>query len=106
LNRHKLLLWLSECTGDDIWSIQHCQQRGVPADWVTELRDVYESGFQSPSQMIYFAEKLVNQFEGVRDVDLACRIAAALGMNVAKIVSSSVSRSDCVNKIKESLEED
>jgi hypothetical protein len=56
--------------------------------------------------MIYFAEKLVNQFEGVRDVDLACRIAAALGMNVAKIVSSSVSRSDCVSKIKESLEED
>lgn len=78
----------------------------MPADWITELRDVYESGFQSASQMIYFAEKLVNQFEGVRDVDLACRIAAALGMNVAKIVSASVSRSDCVNKIKESLEED
>ena len=78
----------------------------MPVDWITELRDVYESGFQSPSQMIYFAEKLVNQFEGVRDVDLACRIAAALGMNVAKIVSSSVSRSDSVSKIKESLEED
>jgi hypothetical protein len=106
LNRDKLLFWLSECTGDDIWSIQHCQQRGLPVDWITELRDVYESGFQSPSQRIYFAEKLVNQFEGVRDVDLACRIAAALGVNVAKIAAASLSRSDCVVKIKESLEED
>lgn len=56
--------------------------------------------------MIYFAEKLINQFEGVRDVDLACRIAAALGLNVAKIVSASANRADCVIKIKELLEED
>lgn len=78
----------------------------MPEDWITQLRDVYESGFQSQSQRIYFAEKLVNQFEGVRDIDLACRIAAALGVNVAKIAAASISRSDCVVKMKESLEEE
>lgn len=106
MNRHKLLHWLAECTGDDIWSMEHCRLRGVPEEWLTQLRDVYESGFQSHSQKIFFGEKLINQFEGVRDVDLACRIAAALGLNIAKIVSESFSRSDCVTKIKESLEDE
>jgi hypothetical protein len=100
------LLWLSECTGDDIWSIQHCRTRGVPEEWILQLRDVYESGFQSQSQMIYFADQLVNQFEGVRDVDLACRIGDALGVNVAKIATRSLTRLNCVAKIKESIEDD
>ena len=106
MNRSWLLVLLQECNGNDIWSFDECHRQGVPNAWVKELRDIYESGFQSNTQTIYYKGKITNQFEGVRDVDLACKIATELGLNLRGILEFAVSRADCVHRIKEALEED
>lgn len=98
-------MWLSECTGDDIWSIDYCRQRQIPPAWVNELCDAYESGFESDKQTIYFRNEVVNQFEGIRDVDLACKIGQYLKVNVARIVERQVSRAAVVREIREAIEE-
>jgi hypothetical protein len=105
MNRSQALLLLSECTGDDIWSVEHCRNRNVPANWISELRDAYESGFASDSQTIYFQLQPVNQFEGVRDVDLACKIGRLLRIDVSQILSSHSTRREVVRAIREAIEE-
>lgn len=105
MNRSRLLVLLQECNGDDIWSFEECQRQGVPKAWIQELCDIYESGFQANTQTIYYKGKVTNQFEGLRDVDLACRIATELGLNLRDILEFSISRMDCVHRIKEALEE-
>ncbi len=105
MNRSQALMWLSECTGDDIWSIDYCRQRQIPPAWVNELCDAYESGFESDKQTIYFRNEVVNQFEGIRDVDLACKIGQYLKVNVARIVERQVSRAAVVREIREAIEE-
>jgi hypothetical protein len=97
---------LSDCTGDEIWSIEHCRRVRVPDTWVADCVDAYESGFDDDSQTIYYRDRVVNQFEGVRDVDIACLIAKQLGLNIARLVESSFSRRDLVNKIRETVEEE
>lgn len=105
MNRSHALMLLSECTGDDIWSIEYCRQRLVPEAWIKQLRDAYESGFDSNDARIFYREKLVSQFAGVRDVDLACKLGQFLGLEIDRIVSSQYSRSGVVRAIREAMEE-
>ncbi|TWT81915.1 hypothetical protein CA13_33700 [Planctomycetes bacterium CA13] len=101
--RHRALALLSECTGDDIWSVQHCRERRVPQRWIEELTDNYESGFQSNSQTIYVKNQLTNQYQGIRDVDLAMRIAQTLGLDVNRVTATASSRRHIVTAIKEAV---
>lgn len=105
MNRSQALKLLTECTGDDIWSIEYCRKRRVPEAWINELRDAYESGFDSNNQTIYYGNEVVNQFEGIRDVDLACKIGRLLKANVARIVQQQNSRAGIVREIRDAIEE-
>lgn len=106
INRLKALVLLTECNGDDIWSVEHCQLRGVPESWVSELADCFESGFSSDTQTIYVGNTATNQYMGVRDVDLAKRIGIALGVDVDRLCDLYPSRADLVRAIKEAIEEE
>jgi len=105
LNQSQALMWLSECTGEDIWSIEYCRKRQIPQLWIDELRDAYESGFESDNQTIYYRNEVISQFEGIRDVDLACKIGQYLKLNVARILERQISRSAVVRAIREAIEE-
>ena len=105
LSRSQALMWLSECTGDDIWSIAYCRKCQIPQSWVDELCDAYESGFDSGCQTIYYRHEAVNQFEGIRDVDLACKIGQFLKLDVARIVERPISRAAVVREIREAIED-
>ncbi len=105
MNRSQSLKLLSECTGDDIWSIDYCLKSHVPTEWIVELQDAYESGFNSINQMIFYRSEVVNQFEGIRDVDLACKIGQLLEVNVSRIVQSQITRAGVVRAIQEAIEE-
>ncbi len=106
LNRLKALTLLSECTGDDIWSIEHCQARGIPADWIEELADCYESGYARDSQTIYYQDRMINQYHGIRDVDLAIKLGEYLGVAVAELIAISPTRSRLVVAIRQAIEEE
>ena len=106
LNRLKALNLLSECTGDDIWSIEHCQLRGVPSVWIEELADCFESGFQNDSQTIYVEDMLVNQYQGIRGVDLAIRLADYLGIDTHMMRDQCLTRAGLVLAIQQAAEED
>lgn len=103
LNRIKALALLSECTGDDIWSLEHCRLRGLPESWIEELSDCFESGFRTNSQTIYLGKLGVNQFEGVRDVDLALKLGAFLGVQVDRLQALWPSRTGLVEAIREAV---
>lgn len=104
-NRMVALSLLSECTGDDIWSVQHCQTRGVPAIWLEELQDCFESSFESDDQTIYVQDQATNQYEGIRDVDLAIKLGSYLGVSVSDLISRSPTRRSLVQAIREVVEE-
>ena len=106
LNRLKALTLLSECTGDDIWSIEHCRARGVPEMWIEELADCFESGFRSDAQTIYVERRVVNQYQGIRDIDLALKLGEYLGVAVGELHAISASRSRLVSAIREAVLED
>ncbi len=105
INRLKALCLLSECTGDDIWSVEHCQQRGIPESWIVELQDCFESGFRSDLQTIYLDNRPINQYRGVRDIDLARRLGEFLGVNLAALEVLAHSRSQLVTAIQHAVEE-
>lgn len=105
ISRSQALTLLSLCDGDEIWSIEYCRQKGVPEVWITELTDAYESGFESDRETIYYAEKPVNQYEGVLAVDLAIKLAKVLGVPMTRILSASRDRGAIVREILETLEE-
>jgi hypothetical protein len=106
LTRLKALTLLSECHGDDIWSVEHCRLRGVPEVWIDELADCYESGFQSSSQTIFVCDEIVNQYHGLRDVDIACKLGAFLGVDVAGLNATAASRVRLVTAIRQAIEEE
>ncbi len=106
LNRLKALTLLSECTGDDIWSVEHCQLRGIPQAWIDELVDCYESGFQRNSQTIYYQDRVINQYQGVRDVDLAIKLGEYLGLSMPELIAVSPSRARLVVAIRQAIEEE
>jgi len=101
--RHRALALLSQCTGDHIWSLDHCRSVRVPENWIAELADRYESGFRSDRQTIYLDDKVTNQYEGVRDIDLAIRIGKSLGLDVDQVTATALSRSATVAAIKEAI---
>ena len=105
-NRLKALTLLSECTGDDIWSLEHCRLRGVPEAWIEELSDCFESGFRSDSQTIYVERRVVNQYQGIRDIDLAMKLGEYLGVPVAELEAISATRARLVSAIRDAILED
>ena len=106
LSELKALKLLEECTGDDIWSVEHCRLRGVPEQWVAELADAFESGFENDMQTIYVDNRPTNQYQGVRDVDLAKKLGQLLGVDIEEIESGVYSRAALVIRIQEAVEED
>lgn len=99
---------LDECTGDDLWSVEHCQSRGVPQDWIDDLADAFETSYRISSQTIYVSDeqtgrRIVNQYYGVRDFDLAKRIGLELGLDIDQIESVALSRQSTVRMIKETV---
>lgn len=106
LNRLQALNLLSECTGDDIWSLDHCRLRRVPESWIEELADCFESGFLQDSQTIYAQGSVVNQYHGIRDVDLAMKLGEYLGVPVTELQAHAATRSTLVRSIQERVEEE
>ncbi len=103
LARHRALAILDQCTGDHIWSWDHCQQQGVPPEWFDQLSDTFESGFRHDSQTIYTDRGVTNQYRGIRDVDLAVQVGRLLGVSVEPILSRYPSRLSIVTAIKHAV---
>ena len=104
--RLNALMLLSECSGDDIWSLEHCRLRRVPVAWIEELTDNFESGFQQDAQTIYVDDHVINQYRGVRDVDLAIKLGEFLGVETQTLVAQAASRRHLVRLIHEAIEEE
>ena len=96
---------LAECRGDEIWSTELCQQKGVPPMWIEELCDTFESGFRSDRETIYDERGLTNQYRGVRDLHLAYKLAEFLGVDVQQATASALGREAEVRALKEAVEE-
>lgn len=105
MNRLRALTLLQECTGDDIWSVEHCRLRQIPETWIEELKDCFESGFKCDSQTIYLANQVTNQYFGVRDVDLAEKLGLSLGLPTDQIRANSISRRAFVQALLDAAEE-
>ncbi|MCC9658330.1 hypothetical protein [Rhodopirellula halodulae] len=102
---------LDECHGDDLWSVEHCRLRRVPEDWIEELADAFESSYRYRDQTISVPDpnlgrRVVNQYHGVRDVDLALKLGRQLGVDVDSIQAISFTRQALVRNIKEAVFED
>ncbi|MCA9128854.1 MAG: hypothetical protein KDB22_17330 [Planctomycetales bacterium] len=105
LTRLKALHLLAECTGDDLWSVSHCRLRGVPDHWISELTDCFESGFDSDRNTIYLDDRVTNQFHGLRDIDLARKLADFLGVDCDSLEHRAMTRQQLVHLIKQAVEE-
>jgi hypothetical protein len=105
MNPLKARILLDECTGRDIWSLEHCQRRGVPQVWIDELQDCFESGFRSDRQTIYHKKRIVNQYQGIRDVDLAYKLAEYLGVDVQATIALAPTPEAEVRALKEAADE-
>ena len=105
MDRIRARLLLEECTGDDLWSLEYCRQQRIPEAWIEEMGDCFESGFRSDRETIYYQERVVGQYEGVRDVDLACRLAKCLGIDPDPLRQQAWDRRDLVRRLKEAVDE-
>jgi len=105
MDRIRARLLLEECTGDDLWSLEYCRQQRIPEAWIEEMGDCFESGFRSDRETIYYQERMVGQYEGVRDVDLACRLARFLGIDPDPLKQQAWDRRDLVRRLKEAVDE-
>lgn len=103
LPRHRILSLLSECTGDEIWNTQHCRDRRLPEIWIKELSDAFESSFDCDRQTIYTDAGATNQYHGIRDVDLAIRLAESLGIRIDSNALARFSRARLVQAIKDAV---
>lgn len=103
--RHRALALLAKCTGDEIWSLDTCRAEGVPPNWVEELADTFESGFQTDRQTIYVEGAITNQYHGVRDVDLAIRIGRSIGLDIGRITATTIGRRSIVQAITDAVME-
>ncbi len=106
LPRHRALALLDQCTGEHVWSPEHCAQRGVPAAWVEELADAHESGFRTDSQTLYTDQGVTNQYYGVHDLRLALRLGAALGVDIDRITARHIGRRAIVSAIKAAVSDE
>ncbi|RMF44096.1 MAG: hypothetical protein D6753_03455 [Planctomycetota bacterium] len=105
MQRIQALALLAECTGDHIWSEDYCRRRGVPQAWIDELADCYESSFFRDTETIYVEDGPTNQYQGVRDVDLAIRLGQFLGIDTASLQTLALTRGGLVRAIREAVEE-
>ena len=103
MRRDRALHLLSQCRGDEIWSVQHCLEQGVPEDWIDRLADAFESGYQTDSQTIYENGKMTNQYHGIRDLDLAIQLASSLGVNTESLQLEWMDRQTAVQAIKDAI---
>lgn len=103
LPRHRVLALLAECSGDEIWSIEYCRNRRIPEAWIVELSDGHESGFKSDSETIYTDQGVTNQYEGIRDIDLAVRLAQSMNIRVTQNDTARFSRARLVQAIKDAV---
>ena len=77
----------------------------IPETWIDELADCFESGFQHDLQTIYVDDRLTNQYQGIRDVDLARKLGQLLGVPVDRLAETIASRRGLVSAIQEAVEE-
>ena len=105
ISRNLALHLLSQCDGDEIWSCDYCRSQRVPEDWITQLRDIYESDFSDPGSTIFEEGRRLSQYEGIRSVDIAVSVAECLGIQVDPWVLSNNHRALIVEWIKERVEE-
>ncbi len=96
---------LLKCTGDEIWNAATCRAEGVPEEWIAELSDNFESGFDSDRNTIYEQEKIVNQYRGVLDLHLAYKLAEYLGIDWRRATANALGRRAEVAAIKAELDE-
>lgn len=102
-----LALWLlSLCDGDEIWSCDYCRSQRVPEDWISRLRDIYESNFADPGSTIYQEGNPLAHYEGVRSVDIAVCVAENLSIKVDPWVLEKNHRAMIVAWIRQRVEED
>lgn len=101
----KAQMLLLKCHGDEIWPEDVCRAAGVPEAWLEELVEQYESGFDTDRNSIYFEGKLVNQFRGVSDLMLACKLADYLGIDWTRTTTHCISRTQKVTALQEALDE-
>ena len=96
---------LLKCQGDEIWDVDTCRSAGIPQQWIEELLDRFESGYDSDRNTIYQDDKMVNQYEGVSDLHLAYKLAEYLGIDWEKASATAISRRGIVAAIKSELDE-
>ena len=105
MDRIKAAMLLLKCRGDEIWSLEVCKAEGLPANWIEELQDCFESGFDTDQNKIYYENKLVNQFQGLPDLLIAYRLADYLGINTQLIRNSTIGRTQQVRAMIAELDE-
>ena len=103
-------LLLLKCTGDEIWSVETCLAAGVPQNWIDELFDCFESGYDTDRNTIYVDdeltdEKMVNQYQGVLDLHLAYKLSEFLGIDWKSLTANKLGRRAEVQALKEALDE-
>ncbi|MFK7769804.1 MAG: hypothetical protein AB8B55_21530 [Mariniblastus sp.] len=96
---------LLKCSGDEIWDIETCRKERIPENWIEELQDRYESGFDTDRNTIYVNEKMVNQYEGVLDLHLAYKLAEFLGIDWKRATAGAIGRQAEVRAIIAELDE-
>lgn len=96
---------LDECRGDEIWPLELCRAKQLPDTWIEELSDCFESGFRADRETIYFEDRVVNQFHGLRDVDIAYRLAGFLGVDVHLTTVGALGPVAEVKALKEAVQE-
>lgn len=67
------------------------------------MSDAYESGFQRDSQTIYTDDGVTNQYHGIRDVDLAIRLAHSMGIRIDANALARFGRARLVQAIKDAV---
>ena len=103
IRRDRALVLLGQCRGDEIWSVQHCIDQGVPAVLIEKLSDAFESGYRSDTQTIYENGEITNQYHGVRDLDLAVELAKSLGIDTGSLGLEFKGKCSAVQAIKEAV---
>jgi hypothetical protein len=101
INQADAMFLLMQCTGRDIWSVEICREKRIPENWIVELADCFESGFANQRQSIFYDNQLVNQFHGVFDRDLAIKLAAQIGIDVAETIAMAASPEQEVAALQE-----
>lgn len=105
LTRLKARILLAQCRGNEIWSSDTCRQQGVPSSWIEELADSFESGFNSDQDTIYVGEQITNQYHGVRDLDIAYRLAEFLGVDANLATEYALGAIAEVRALQEAVDE-